>query len=107
MTSANNELDSIATAARETIAAADSLAALEQFKVEFFGKKGAITAQLKSLGALPPDRRRETGARINALRDELIVLAETRRAALERAATELRLSASRIDGVSSRAPCIR
>jgi phenylalanyl-tRNA synthetase alpha chain len=97
MMSANNELDSIATAARETIAGADSLAALEQFKVEFFGKKGAITAQLKSLGALPPDRRRETGARINALRDELIVLAETRRAALERAATELRLSGSRID----------
>ena len=34
-------------------------------KVELFGKKGAITAQLKTLGTLPPDARREAGARIN------------------------------------------
>ncbi len=39
-------------------------------KVEFLGKKGAITAQLKSLGTLAPDARRDAGARINAVRDE-------------------------------------
>ena len=37
--------------ARARVAACSSLADLEALKVELFGKKGAITAQLKSLGA--------------------------------------------------------
>ena len=62
----NTDLQQLADAARTRVAAAASLADLEALKVEFFGKKGAITAQLKSLGGLAPDERREAGARINA-----------------------------------------
>src|SRR5262245_32480441 len=93
----NNDLGSIANSARAAIAAADTIAALEQFRVEFFGKKGAITAMLKSLGALEPGERKSAGARINAVRDELVALAEARRAELERAETARRLADSRVD----------
>ncbi len=74
-----------------------SLAAVEELKVEFFGKKGAITALLKTLGSLAPDARREAGARINAVRDEIGALVAARQAHLEREELERRLAAGRVD----------
>jgi phenylalanyl-tRNA synthetase alpha chain len=91
------DLEQIATDARERAAACADLAGLEALKVELLGKKGTITAQLKSLGALTPDERRTAGARINAVRDELAALIEARRADLERADLERRLEAGRVD----------
>ncbi|MGB5103114.1 MAG: phenylalanine--tRNA ligase subunit alpha [Steroidobacteraceae bacterium] len=93
----HTDLQQLADSARRRVAAAASLADLEALKVEFFGKKGAITAQLKSLGALAPDERREVGARINAVRDEIGALVEARRAELERAELERKLAAGRVD----------
>jgi len=90
-------LEQLADSARQRVAAAASLADLEALKVEFFGKKGAITAQLKSLGALAPDERREAGARINAVRDEIGALVDARQVELERAELERKLAAGRVD----------
>src|SRR5512134_348756 len=90
-------LDALATDARSRITGCASLADLEALKVELFGKKGAITAQLKSLGTLAPDERKTVGARINAVRDELAGLVEARKAELERADLERKLAAGRID----------
>jgi phenylalanyl-tRNA synthetase alpha chain len=97
MTDTSTDLEAIAVRAREAVAAAASLAAIEELKVEFLGKKGSITAQLKSLGTLAPDARRDAGARINAVRDEITALMNTRQAALEQAELERKLAASRID----------
>ena len=91
------DLAGLASAARAAIAACADLAALEAIKVEYFGKKGAITALLKSLGTLAPDARREAGARINAVRDELTGLVNDREAALEAEALERRLAEGRVD----------
>jgi len=91
------DLEQIATDARARAASCADLAGLEALKVELLGKKGAITARLKSLGALSPDERRSAGARINAVRDELTALIEARRADLERADLERRLEAGRVD----------
>jgi phenylalanyl-tRNA synthetase alpha chain len=90
-------LEVLAADARARVAECDSLTALETLKVEFFGKKGAITAQLKSLGALPADARREAGARINAVRDAIGALIEARRTQLERVELERKLASGRID----------
>jgi phenylalanyl-tRNA synthetase alpha chain len=90
-------LDDLATDARTRIGASASLAELEALKVELFGKKGAITAQLKSLGALAPDERKAAGARINAVRDALVSLVEARKAELDHAELERRLAADRVD----------
>jgi phenylalanyl-tRNA synthetase alpha chain len=90
-------LDDLAADARSRVGGCTSLADLEALKVEFFGKKGAITAQLKSLGTLPGDQRREAGARINAVRDAIGALIESRKNELERAELERKLAAGRID----------
>src|SRR5512141_1594940 len=91
------DLEQIADAAQARASACADLAELEALKVELFGKKGAITAQLKSLGALSPDARREAGARINSVRDRLAAVVETRRTELEQVELARRLDAGRID----------
>jgi phenylalanyl-tRNA synthetase alpha chain len=91
------DLDQIVAEARARIAACEDLAAIEALKVELFGKKGAITALLKTLGGLAADQRREAGARINAARDELAAAMAGRQAALERAELERELAAGRVD----------
>lgn len=50
------------------IAAANSLEALEELRVAYFGRKGIITEQLKAVGALPAGERAEAGKRGNELR---------------------------------------
>ena len=52
-TTSTMSLDALAADAKARVGGCDSLADLEAVKVEFFGKKGAITAQLKSLGSSP------------------------------------------------------
>ena len=96
-TAATLSLDDLASDARARVAASASLAELEALKVEFFGKKGAITAQLKSLGAMAPDERKAAGARINTVRDEIGAVMEARKVELDRAELERKLAAGRID----------
>jgi phenylalanyl-tRNA synthetase alpha chain len=91
------DLERISSDARGRIAACVRRAELEALKVELFGKKGAITALLKSLGALAPDARRETGARINAARDDLTALLAARQVELEQAELARELESGRID----------
>ncbi len=45
--------------------ACGDLAALDEVRVRWLGKKGTLTEQLKSLGALPAAERRDAGAKIN------------------------------------------
>ncbi|MBU8932744.1 MAG: phenylalanine--tRNA ligase subunit alpha [candidate division Zixibacteria bacterium] len=54
--------------ALERISQADSLAALNDLRVHFLGKKGEITAILKGLGKLPIDVRKQVGAAANKAR---------------------------------------
>jgi phenylalanyl-tRNA synthetase alpha chain len=44
---------------------------LEELKVRFLGKKGAVTALLKELGALPPEEKPKAGAAINELKNRI------------------------------------
>lgn len=45
--------------------------ALEEMRVSFLGKKGAVTDLLKSLRELPGEERKEAGQEINGFRDEV------------------------------------
>ena len=97
MSEATTDLERFADEVRIRVAACERTEQIEALKVELFGKKGAVTALLKSLGALPPDARREAGARINAVRDELAARIAERHSVLEQQALERALAAGRID----------
>jgi phenylalanyl-tRNA synthetase alpha chain len=79
------------------IAACVELAALEEARVRWLGRKGTLTEQLKALGALGAAERPAAGARINEAKDKVLAAIEARRAALSRESIERQLTAGRID----------
>ena len=79
------------------IGAATTLDALEAQRVALLGKNGAITAELKALGKLPPEERKARGAEVNAAKEKIFDAIGARRGALERAALEQRLASESID----------
>jgi phenylalanyl-tRNA synthetase alpha chain len=81
----------------DAVAAAATLEALESVRVEALGKKGEISVLMKGLGGLPPEERREAGARLNKVKDSVGAAIEARRAALGEAALEERLKSERVD----------
>ncbi len=89
--------DDLIVQAKEQFAQAADAAALENAKARFLGKQGALTAMLKALGGLEPERRREEGARINVLKQEIESLLNARRAELQQADLDRRLAAETID----------
>jgi phenylalanyl-tRNA synthetase alpha chain len=91
------DLTALAQEALAEVAACGDLAALAEVRVRWLGKKGALTEQLKALGALPAAERPAAGARINEAKEQLQSAIEARRAALEHARIELELTAGRID----------
>ncbi|TQF79060.1 phenylalanine--tRNA ligase subunit alpha [Elioraea sp. Yellowstone] len=93
-------IDDLAALRDETLArieAAGDLAALDAVRVAALGRNGAVTALMKGLGAVAPERRKERGAALNALKDAIAAAIEARRAALEDAALDTRLAAERLD----------
>jgi phenylalanyl-tRNA synthetase alpha chain len=92
-----SDLTALVSEALAEITACGSVAALEDVRVRWLGKKGALTEQLKALGALAPAERPAAGARINEAKEKLQAAIEARRGALERAAVEESLAAGRID----------
>ena len=83
MTESTQDLQAMVRAAQDEIARCRSIDDLEQIRVRLLGKKGEITAQLKSLGAMPADVRRVAGAEINEAKSALTSALDQRREALE------------------------
>jgi phenylalanyl-tRNA synthetase alpha chain len=71
--------------------------ALDDVRVRYLGKKGALTTQLKSLGALPPDQRREAGQAVNRCKQQLEQAIAERERILARQQLEQKLEQERID----------
>ena len=86
----------IARATSEIDAAAD-LAALDAVRVSLLGKKGELTARLKSLGQLAPEERAVAGAEINQAKQQVQAALTARREALESASLEAKLAADAVD----------
>jgi len=93
-------MESIGEIEREALAAieaADDPGALEEVRVRYLGKKGLVTAQLKQLGSLPAEQRREAGQAINVVKNSVQEALEARRRDLEEQALEHRLSTEALD----------
>lgn len=78
----------------EPVSATD---ALQELRVRYLGKKGALTTLLKSLGTLPAEQRPAAGEMLNELRDELEGKIESRKQDLIRMEDAAAEEADRID----------
>jgi phenylalanyl-tRNA synthetase alpha chain len=92
-----DKLDTLTKQALTAISAADSGEELEQLRVSYLGKKGVLTEQLKSLGALPADQRPGAGAAINAAKVQVQEAISVRKDLLEQAEADRRLATEQID----------
>jgi len=79
------------------VAGAADLRALDEVRVGWLGKKGRLTAELKNLGQLPPEARREAGQAVNELKRDVATRLETRKAELERVELDRRLATEPLD----------
>ena len=91
------DLDALVARAVSAVAASVDRAALEALRVEFLGKKGLITEQLKSLGKLSAAERPAAGARINAAKEQVLAAIEAHRVTLEAEVLAAALAGQRID----------
>ncbi len=93
----SDDLAALRAEAEMALASAADLRALDTVRVAVLGKSGSLSGLLKGLGAVPAEARKERGAALNRMKNEVEALLETRRAELEEAALEARLKAERID----------
>jgi phenylalanyl-tRNA synthetase alpha chain len=90
-------LHALLQSARSAVDTARDLAALDDVRVRYLGKKGELTALLKGLGALPAAERPAAGQAINEAKEALQAALEQRKSAFEAQALEQALQAERID----------
>ena len=91
------DLDTLLSEAQAKIEAAGDLRALDEVRVAYLGKTGAITEQLKQLGKLPKEERSQAGQAINKAKQAVQQSIEARKTALEQEALNARLASETID----------
>jgi len=67
----SNTIDELLNRGFAAVDSAVDLHALEQVKIDFLGKNGELTSQLKSLGKLPAEQRPIQGAAINSAKKSI------------------------------------
>jgi phenylalanyl-tRNA synthetase alpha chain len=70
---------------------------LDAVRVEYLGKSGHVTQELKSLGSLPPESRKEAGAAINQIKDTITQAIEVKKAELSIAELNQKLATETLD----------
>ncbi|NNF79393.1 MAG: phenylalanine--tRNA ligase subunit alpha, partial [Rhizobiales bacterium] len=60
-----SDLQALETEITAAIEAAGDMAALEAVRVASLGKKGSVSALMKSLGGMSPEERKEMGPKLN------------------------------------------
>ena len=91
------DIDQLKAELLASVEAASSLAALEDVRVYALGKKGAITEQMKGLGALSADERKSMGQALNTVKDAIAAAIEAKQAAMADAELNAKLLAEKID----------
>jgi len=90
-------LESLVQEAQQAVEAASDLQALDQIRVQYLGKKGALTEQMKQLGSLSPEERPQAGQAINQAKQAVQQAIEARKDALQSEALNAKLAAESVD----------
>lgn len=93
----HNRLQQMEKTAEERIKAASNAEILKNIKVEYLGRKGEITAVLRSLKDLPPEERGAVGQAANQIKNRLEKLIESRNQDFNEQVLNERLLKERLD----------
>lgn len=83
--------------AKNEIESASSLVQLQDLKVKILGKNGLLTAQMKLMGALSPEERKEKGKELNVIKQSLEANFDQRESDLRAQALAEKLAAESVD----------
>lgn len=97
MAGMKEQLEELRQQALEELSGAKAAKELEDFRVRFMGKKGAVTGLLRSMGSLPSEERPKMGQLVNQLRQELETAVEEKKQALQQELKAARLKAEKLD----------
>ncbi len=92
-----SELNEISARLTAAIDAAQDEAALEDIRVAALGKKGEISALMKTLGGMSDDERKQMGPLLNGLRTGITDAIAAKKTVLEDAALNARLASETVD----------
>lgn len=91
------KLEQIKAEALRQIESSDALEKLNDVKVAFLGKKGELTAVLKSLKDVPPEERPKVGQLVNETRAEIERVMEAAKTRMEKALRDAQMEKEVID----------
>jgi phenylalanyl-tRNA synthetase alpha chain len=91
------QLDLMLDQGRSALLAAATVAALQEVRVRFLGKKGELTALMKGMKDLSAEQRPVLGALANRVKEELEALFEERLEQVRETELEQRLASERLD----------
>lgn len=92
-----SQLASLETAFAESLASADTLASLEQLRVDFLGRKSPLNSIRKEISQLAPDIRPAVGAKANETSEKLTQQFEAKLSDLKQQALNEQLQKETID----------
>lgn len=90
-------LPQLVAEAKAAVSTAKEQSALDQIRVQYLGKKGAITQLLKGLGKVDPADRPAAGAKINEAKEEVQQFIEARKGEMDAEVLNARLAEETID----------
>jgi phenylalanyl-tRNA synthetase alpha chain len=90
-------LEALQQEAQKAIAAADTLERLEELRVVYLGKKGQLSALLRSMGQLSAAERPKIGAIANTVKEALQTDLENQRTKLQAAQLQAKLESETLD----------
>jgi len=91
------QLENIRNQALASLDTAETLAALDELRVKWLGKKGELTAVLKMMGKLSAEERPIMGQMANSVRADIEQKLEDRKTAIGAAVLEAKLAAEAVD----------
>ena len=91
------ELEQLLGTALQEVESCMDLLVLDQVRIQYLGRKGMLTAQLKQLGTLPANERPAAGQAINHAKDTFLQSIIRRRNVLEQKQLQEQLSSEHLD----------
>ena len=95
--SMSDDLKAIEAQFQEGLAAAETMEALEALRVSYLGKKGQLTAIMRSMGQVPPEERPAMGQLANTVRATVDAALKARKEELSAALLEQKMAADAVD----------
>ena len=74
-----------------------NLQQIEEIRIRVLGKKGTLTEQMKTLGAMSPEERKTAGQALNVAKNKISEALDAKKTELEEAELEKRLATETID----------